>query len=312
MAQYKVYDDNYDGTGEEEEYGKHGEHGSARARSYQVVIILLAVILVAVSGLYFYQSSQLKADFAIERDTLTGRILAIRRDLAGMKTSNDSLNVSIIMERGRTDSVLDALARERSTTRATIRKYEAALGAMRTAAAGFAYTIDSLNKVNTRLISENLGMRSEIKSERLRADAAEERADEADLKIRIGQRILARDIRLVPTNEKDREVTRVSRAHRLRIDFTLSANNLADPGLRSAWVCVTGPDGYVMANAQEATFLFEGEGLIYSATREVDYQNSDLDVSIYYDGTYILAGGTYKVDIYVDGMLAGSSEVLLR
>jgi hypothetical protein len=183
---------------------------------------------------------------------------------------------------------------------------------MRTAAAGFAYTIDSLNKVNTRLISENLGMRSEIKSERLRADAAEERADEADLKIRIGQRILARDIRLVPTNEKDREVTRVSRAHRLRIDFTLSANNLADPGLRSAWARVTGPDGYVMANAQEATFLFEGEGLIYSATREVDYQNSDLDVSIYYDGTYILAGGTYKVEIYVDGMLAGSSEVLLR
>jgi hypothetical protein len=276
------------------------------------VIILLAIILVAVSGLYFYQSHQLKVDFGIERETLTNQFLAVSNDFANLETTNVALRDSILRERGRTDSVLDALARERNTTRATIRKYEAELGAMRATAAGFVYTIDSLNQLNTRLISENLGMRREITSERLRADAAEERAADADYKIRIGQRILARDIRLVPLNRNDHEVTRVSRAERLRIDFTLSANNLADPGNRAVWTRVTGPDGYVLSNPQASTFFFEGDPLIYSAMREVDYQNSDLDVGIYYDGDYIMAGGTYRIEIYVDGMLAGSNEVLLR
>jgi hypothetical protein len=311
MAKYEVYDDDYDGTDEVYGYGKQTGR-SAKARSYQVVIILLAVILVAVSGLYFYQSHQLKVDFGIERDTLTGRIMAIRRDLAGMKTSNDSLNVSIIMERGRTDSVLDALANERRISRATIRRYEAELGVMRTAAAGFAYTIDSLNKLNTRLITENLGMRRTIADERLRADAAEERAADADHKIRIGQRIIARELRLVPINRNDREVSRVSRAERLRIDFILSANNLADPGNRPVWTRVTGPDGYVLANSQADTFIFEGSPVVYSAMREVDYTGSDLEASVYYDGEYMAAAGTYKIEVYVDGMLAGETEMLLR
>jgi hypothetical protein len=307
MAKYEVYD---------EDYGYEGAEAAQSAgrslRGYKVVVLLLAVILVAVSGLYFYQSHQLKADFAVERDTLTNRMLAVKRYSAGLESSNDSLNVEIAMERLRTDSVLDALAHERNQSRATIRKYEAALGAMRAAAAGFAYTIDSLNTLNTRLISENLGMRREIQSERLRAETAEERAADADHKIRIGQRILARDLRLVPLNKNDHEVTRVSRADRLRIDFTLSANSLADPGNRPVWVRVTGPDGYVMANQQAATFDFEGDPIVYSAMREVDYQNDDLDVGIYYDGDYITAGGTYKIEVFLDGMVAGSTEVLLR
>jgi hypothetical protein len=311
MAEYEVYNDDYDTTGEAGGYGGYAKEG-AKARSYQVVIILLAVILVAVSGLYFYQSHQLKVEFGIERDTLVNRIIAVQGQMDGLETTNVALIDSIMRERGRTDSVLEALAKERNTTRATIRRYEAALGAMRDAAAGFAYTIDSLNQLNKRLIGENLGMRREITSERQRADAAEERAADADHKIRIGQRILARDIRLVPLSRTDREVTRVSRAERLRIDFTLSANSLAEPGNRQVWARVTGPDGYVLSNPQAATFFFEGDPMMYSAMREVDFQNADLDVGIFYDGDYILAGGTYKVEIYIDGMLAGSTETLLR
>ncbi len=215
------------------------------------------------------------------------------------------------MERYRTDSILVAFARERSATRATIRKYEAALGAMRAAAAGFAYTIDSLNQLNKKLIGENLGMRREITSERLRADAAEERAADADIKIRQGSRIRASNIRLALLNRNNNEVTRTNRAVRLRVDCFLAANDLANPGNRPVHVRITGPEGYVLANPQGATFDHEGDPLIYSAMREVDYQGSDLEVSIYYDGGAITAG-TYKIDIYLDGLLAGSTETLLR
>ncbi len=307
MAKYEDrYDDDY---GYEDDGG--GTGASKSLKGYKLMVLLLAVILVAVSGLYFYQSHQLRADFAVERDTLTNRILAVRNDLLNLETTNGALNDSIAVERGRIDSILDVIARERRTTRSMIREYEAKLNIMRAAAESFAYTIDSLNQVNERLIGENLGMRTEIRSERLRADAAEERAADADVKIRQGSVVLARAIRLVPLNANDREVTRTSRAARLRVDLELSANNLANPGLRQIYARVTGPDGYVLANPDAATFDHDGDPTIYTATREVDYQNGDLPVSLYYAGGGPGAG-TYRIEIYMDGTLAGSAEALLR
>ncbi len=298
------YDDNY-------AYDDAEELSTARSlKGYKIVILVLAIILVAMSGLYFYQSHQQKAEFAIERDTLTNRILAARSDLDGMRTTNNALNMRIEQEKQRTDSVLDALAKERRSSRSIIRKYEAELGAMRAAAAGFAYTIDSLNQLNRRLITENLGMRQEITSERLRADMAEEREADAQNKIRVGSRIRAGQIGLVPLNRNDREVSRVNRATRLRIDLFLAANDLANPGNRPVYARVTGPEGYVLSNPDGATFDHEGDPLVYSAVREVDYQNSDIDVSIFYDGN--ITAGTYLVEIFIDGMLAGEAETLLR
>jgi hypothetical protein len=303
MANNEKYDDDY----------SQDVPASAKSlQGYKVVVALLAVILVAVSGLYFYQSWRQKQDFAAEREILMGDMQALSNDYAGLQTSNDSLNTRIVEERMRTDSVLVALANERNVSRATIRRYEKELGTMRTIMAGYISTIDSLGKLNRRLIDENVGMRREITSERLRADMAEERANDADVKIRQGSRVIARDINLVALNSNDKEVTRVGRAARLRIDFTLSANDLANPGVRTIYARITGPDGYVLANPGAATFDFEGDPLVYSASREdVDYQNADLPISIYYRNSDIVAGN-YKVEIFMDGLSIGSRQIAMR
>ncbi len=301
----KNYEDEYDDD--------YGQEAPARSlKGYKIVIILLAVILVAISGLYFYQSSQLKKDFAIERDTLANRMLAVRTDLANLQTTNDSLNYNIIQERERTDSVMGALVKERNMTRATIRRYEKELGTMRDVMRNYVHTIDSLNTLNRTLIGENLGMKKQITTANLRADMAEERAADADVKIRQGSRVIARDIKLLMLNSSNKEVTRANRAERLMVDFVLSANSLTNPGVRNIYVRITGPDGYVLANPSAATFNFEGDPLIYSAVRnDVDYQNNDLGIGVYYNGRDI-AAGNYKIEIYMDGMMIGSHETILR
>jgi hypothetical protein len=54
-------------------------------------------------------------------------------------------------------------------------------------------------------------------------------------------------------------------------------------------------------------FMFEGEEMVASAMRKVDYENQSVPVSIYYDGSAFVKG-TYKVDIYIDGRHSGSQE----
>ena len=144
-----------------------------------------------------------------------------------------------------------------------------------------------------------------------RAETAEEKSQELSTKVRQGAVIRARDIRLLALSKSDREVSRASRAERLRVDLVLVGNELAEPGERTVYVQIIGPDGYVLANASNALFDFEGDKITFSAARQVDYQNNDLSVSLFYNGSGITSG-KYRVKIYTDGNLIGSNEIILR
>lgn len=295
-----------------EDYNQQEEQTSKKSiKGYKIVIIILAVILGAISYQYFRQVNSMKKEFAIERDTLANRLTGIMNDLDNLKTENDTISRNLGVERGKADSLMERLQKERNLNRATIRKYEKEVGTLRTVMQRYVRQLDSLNQLNQTLVAENLTYRKEVTSQRLRADAAEEKAQELSTKIRRGSVIRAREINILAMNQEDRVVSRASRAERLRIDFILSANELATPGERRVYVRITGPDGYIMADDANAVFDYEGDMLTYSASREIDYQNEDLAVSLYYNGSGIVAG-TYKVAIYMDGYLVGETEKLLR
>jgi len=86
---------------------------------------------------------------------------------------------------------------------------------------------------------------------------------------------------------------------------------LAAAGNRPIYLCITSPDGYLLSTDSMPTFEYQGVKKGYSASREVDYQNEDLDVSIYYKGSGFIPG-TYKIELYMSGNLIGSSEVAVR
>ncbi len=290
---------------------EEGKVSDKSIKGYKIMILLLIVILGALSFQYFRHVSQMRKDFKIERDTLTNRISNLITDIDNIKVANDTITYRLTVERGRADSLLTRLQNERSVNRATIRKYEKELGTLRSVTKRLVHQIDSLNTLNQALAKENVTIRKQVTSERLRADAAEETASELQNKVRVGSIVKARDISLTALNSSDREVTRASRAERLRVDFVLSANELTMPGPRTIYVRIIGPDGYVMANESGEVFDFEGDMITYSAAREVDYQNQDLSVGIYYNGGGITSG-TYQVEIYMDGYRIGSSEIMLR
>jgi len=292
-----------------EEFEEQRENRSIKG--YRVVIIILAVILGALSYFYFHQVQQMRADFAVERDTLNNRITGLMTEYDNIRTVNDTLSQSVALERGKADSLFQRLNHERSLSRQKIAEYEKEVGTLRTVMRGFVQKIDSLNRINTTLVGENIEIRKQVGEERQRADMAEEKAQELGTKIRKGSVLRARDIALLTVGSNDKEVTRASRAARLRIDFVLAANDLSQPGQRNVYARLTGPDGYILSADPSAAFTFEGDKISYSATRAVDYQNQDLPVSIYYNGPGIVAG-KFKVALYADGFLIGSTEVILK
>ncbi len=297
---------------EEEDYGQP-EQGKS-IRGYRIVIIILAVLLVVLSALYFSIHRQQMVDNQLlqsDRDSIQNDLGRLMTDYDNLHVTNDSLTAEMTVERGRADSLMTRLKNERSWNLAKIKQYEKEVGTLRTIMKGYIQQIDSLNTLNKQLITENVGYRKQISSANLRADMAEEKATELDNKVKVGAVLRARDIRLAALNNNSREVSRIKNATRLRVDLTLSANELATPGNKTVYVRITSPDGYVLTTADMPTFEFEGDRLSYSAMREVDYQNQDLEVGIFFSGSKFTAG-TYTIQLYADGRLIGSTEVAMK
>ena len=284
-------------------------------RGYRIVIIILSVILVALSALYYGIHRQQMRDNELlqaDRDSIQSDLGRLMTDYDNLQISNDSISANLTIERERADSLMTRLKKERSWNLAKIKQYEKEVGTLRSIMKSYVRQIDSLNTLNKKLIKENVSYRKEISSANLRAEMAEEKAAELDNKVRIGAVLRARDISLTALNVKSREVTRVKNASRLRVDFVLSANELAEPGNKAIYVRITSPDGYVLTTEEMPTFEFEGERLSYSAMREVEYDNTkDLDVGIFYTSKGFTAG-TYRIQLYCEGRLIGQAEIAMR
>ena len=299
---------------EDDDYAYQQPEENKSIRGYRIVIIILSVILVALSALYFSIHRQQMIDNEIlqaDRDSIQNDLGRLMDDYGNLQISNDSLSADVAQQRERADSLMQRLQKERSWSLSKIKQYEKEVGTLRTLMKGYIRQIDSLNTLNKKLITENVGYRKQISSAELRADMAEEKAAELNNKVKAGAVIKARDIRLSALNARTKPVSRIKNAERLLVNFVLTANDLADPGNRPVYVRITSPDGYVLLTEQMPTFEFEGEQLTYSAMREVDYQNQDLEVGIYFNSTGFVAG-SYRVELYCDGRLIGKTQISMR
>ncbi len=225
-------------------------------------------------------------------------------ELEGLKDQNDTM----MLKYQEAVVMLEQLQREKTYNYEQLAKYKKEVATLRNVMKGYLRQIDSLNTINSNLQAQNIQYKKEINTAQLRADVAEEKADELNTKVRIGSVIQASGIRMTALNAKSNEVKRMRLAKRLKVDFDLTANELAEPGEKSVYLRILGPDGYLLAPSEVILFSFEGDEMRASAVRKVDYENESVPVSIFYDGE-TFTNGTYTVEIYVDGRLSGSKEI---
>ncbi len=225
-------------------------------------------------------------------------------ELEGLKDKNDTM----MLKYQEAVVMLEQLQKEKTYNYEQLAKYKKEVATLRNVMKGYLRQIDSLNTINSNLQAQNIKYKKEINTAQLRADVAEEKADELNTKVRIGSVIQSSGIRMTALNAKSNEVKRMKLAKRLKVDFDLTANELAEPGEKSIYLRILGPDGYLLAPSEVILFSFEGDEMRASAVRKVDYENESVPVSIFYDGE-TFTNGTYTVEIYVDGRLSGSKEI---
>lgn len=288
------------------------KRSSAGFLTLAAVLLILLIPLTIFAVKNYGKVKTIEQDYALlesarrlfeEQNTLLQRDAeTLVKELEEYKGKNDTM-----MQRYQEAVVmLEQLQKEKTYNYNQLAKYRKEVDMLKGVMKGYLRQIDSLNDINTDLQAKNVEYEKERKTFQERAEKAEEKADELNTKVRIGSVIRTGGVRMVALNDNGKQVKRIKVASRLRVDFELTANELAEPGEKTIYVCITDPEGYALSPAGTMIpFTFEGESRAASAVRKVSYENQSVPVSVFYDGESFQKG-TYTIDIYVDGRHCGS------
>ncbi len=272
---------------------------------YLVIIVALVVVCAILYWKYTdekQQSQVVQTQLNQEKDSIESNLNHLYSDYTSLESNNDSINKELTVERGKIQGLLVQIRREKAVSFQQIQDYQAELGSLRSIMRSYIGQIDSLNSLNQTLIAENVKVREESSMTKMANQELSTQNDQLSTKVQKGSIIKARDIITTPINSRGKDVTRARRVEKIKVCFTLVENEIAPAGLRDAFIRITGPDKYVLAKSETDQFNFNGEKIVFSAKREVDYQNKDVDLCIFYDNKGDLLVGSYDIAVFIDGI----------
>ncbi|MBK7132168.1 MAG: hypothetical protein IPH69_04880 [Bacteroidales bacterium] len=274
------------------------------------ITIILTGALIFLITMYFSQKNsmiEMETVLTQEKDSLANELRHMVNAYDTLKTNNDSLNAGLEKERERIVKLLSINA----SNVQLIKKYKGEITTMREIMKSYIVQIDSLNTRNKILVAENTEIRQQITQVRSTNTELSKVKEELNTKVEIASVIQAKDIVAVSLNKNRKETTRINLLDKLRICFTLRENPLAKAGVKQVYMRVLRPDSLVVATSPDNLFSYKGNNIIYSAAREVDYMNQDIEMCIFLDNTGDFIIGNYSVELYLDDSIIGRTNFML-
>ena len=272
----------------------------------------LAVVLAGTLAYIWYQKSSLVNDLKIEKEELTEQMIALQNDYATLSSDYDTINMQLDSSREEVSQLIERIKKTEATNRSKIRQYEKELGTLRSIMRNYITQIDSLNTLNKQLTADASAARREAAESRRKSEQLSKTVANLTGQVAAGAVIKARGIRIEAYNASDKVTDRSSRVVRLLTTLSLVENDLAPKEPVRVYIRVKGPDGVLLTNSEQRTFTYSGEPMICSASREVDYQGKEVELSIYLNDITGYVKGIYTVEAYTEQTLLGTAELMLR
>ena len=276
------------------------------------LLIVVAVLLAGALAYVWYQQSTLVKELTIDKENLTQEMIALQNDYASLSSDYDTINSQLDSSREEVSQLIERIKKTEATNRSKIRQYERELGTLRSIMKNYIVQIDSLNTLNKKLTADAAAARREAAESRRQSEELSKTVESLSGQVAAGSVLKARGLRMEAYNSSDKLTDRSSRVVRLLTTLSLVENDLAAKGPVRVYVRIKGPDGILLTNSSQRTFEVNGEPMICSASREVDYQGKEVELSIYLNDIAGYVKGIYTVEAYTEQSLLGSSELMLR
>ena len=281
-------------------------------RTTLIVLCCIAVALAAGLGYMLYQRSGLVNQLEGEKAELAQQMVALQTDFENLNSDYESINHQLDTSREQVAQLIEKLNKTEATNRAKIRQYEKELGTLRSIMKGYIVQIDSLNTLNKRLTADAAAARREAAESRRANEELTQQVSNLSEQVNAGKVLKARGITLTAHYGNDKVGDRHSRVRYMMANLSLLENSLAERGPVRVYVRVKDPEGVLLMNNESGEFLVNDVAMQATASREVDYEGAEVDLSIYINDTGEFVKGIYTLEAYTEKGLLGRAECLLR
>jgi len=295
------------------------------------VIYFLIVVIVALLGtdvyLYMkkntsdekivYQNDE-KTRLQTELDSLEAQVEQVNagktKMTAEMQAKNDSLKAKIKVLRvelakGKlTAAELDKAQEDVKQLRYFVTKYTADIEELKQQNASLTNERDTL-KTNLSAVSEKANTLTQ------QATTLQKQNQDLSTKVQIASALKVGTANVVAYkvkgSGKEVDVSRASPAKKIKINFTVASNAVAEKGSHEIYVRIIDPTGNLISG-NGGTFSADGQDLQYTYHTSIDFKDDGSGYTIEWENPNPFQKGTYTVLLYADGYTMGKTGITLK
>ncbi len=279
---------------------------------YLIAIVITLSVIAILLGIKMFTDSRKHNE---NLQYVEGERTKLEKELNGLilvydtlKTQSDSLALQLEAEQERIRKLLKRQAS--STTK--IKMYQKELETLRKVMKSYIVQIDSLNTRNLELTEENIQVRDELQQKTSDYDELSKKTDELSETVRFAQKLIATNIIAEGLTKSSKPKNKINKIKKIRVCFIVRENTVANAGTKTIYLRITRPDDVVLSSPEGGMVDFDGESMVYSVKRDLDYANADIDLCIFWDVTEELIPGTYFISLYAEGHEIGTTNLLLK
>ena len=284
------------------------------------LIIIIILLVLAIGGISFFAFRQVQENkemselFAIEKEEMENEYttFANQYDELQIQINNDSLRQKLENEKLRTQRLLEELRQVKSSNAAEITRLKKELKTVREVMRSYIVQIDSLNRLNEALVTENKAVKEKYTEATRQITSLAEDKKTLNEKVALAAQLDATNISVQAKNKRGKTIEKAKNVKKIAVSFTIVKNITAQTGERIIYIRIAQPGNEILSKSASDTFTYENRELQYSIKKYIEYTGEEQEVTAYWDVEEFLQAGTYNVYIFADGTMIGESSFKLK
>lgn len=285
-----------------------------------VIIPIIVLLLLGIAALVYLnlrqhqEMGEMVEQMQFEKEQLEDEYedLAFQFDGYGAEIHNDSLADLLSKEQQRVQDLLEELRITKVTNARRIAELKKELATVRAVMVDYVHQIDSLDRTNKRLVTENIQVRRQYEAASQKATQLEHERQQLTEVVNRASMMEVDNFRMLTLNKNDRKTSVYSKIQKLQFTFDVLKNITVQPGEKILYLRIVRPDGEIMQKRAEDLFLYENKQIPYSLSKTIEYTGETMQETLYWNVEEILQAGTYNADFFIDGNLIGSFPFGIR
>jgi predicted nuclease with TOPRIM domain len=297
---------------------------STPKKNSNVIYFLIAVVLaLAATDVYLYMQKN-KSDTKIvyqndEKTRLQTELDSLESQIEQVNTGKAKMSAEMVAKNDSLKAKIRVLRSELAKGKLTVAELDKAqedVKQLRYFVTKYTADIEELKKQNTDLTTERDTLKTNLTTVSQKATTLAKQNEDLGAKVKVGSAIKLATSDVVAYkikgSGKEVDVKRAGPAKKIKINFTVASNDIAEKGMHDIYVRVIDPTGNLITSTDSGNFTADSQDLQFTYKTSIEFKNDGSQYTIDWVNPTAFQKGAYTVLLYADGYTMGKTGIELK